>query len=227
MANFRTHISFGLAAGILGVIVIFGAAISHAPGFLIAVFVAVTLGSVLPDIDSDSGIPFSVAFGTLTVVASALTFSSVHKASGGSLIQDTVWAAVVGLFVWFVVGTVFKRITHHRGMAHSIPAAVLAGLCTFFLASRYAFTDAESFILASGMVGGFLIHLILDEIYAAVNFHGTTHMPNKAFGTALKFLSHSKFVNLTIYGTIIFLAAGNTQRLWHLAVNFWQIISGR
>ena len=37
MASFRTHISFGLGAGILGVIGLVGAAIADAPGFLIGV----------------------------------------------------------------------------------------------------------------------------------------------------------------------------------------------
>lgn len=224
MASFRTHISFGLGAGILGVIGLVSVAIADAPAFLIAVFAAVTLGSVLPDIDSDSGIPFNVAFGTLTVVASALTFSSVHRTTNGNIVQDIIWTLGVALFVWFVIGYIFKRFTRHRGMAHSIPAAVLSGLTTFFLASRYAFTDSESFILAVAMVLGFLIHLILDEIYAAINFHGKAFVPNKAFGTALKFGGGSKLVNIAIYGAIIFLAAGNTQRLWNLAESFWNTI---
>ena len=224
MASFRTHISFGLGAGILGVIGLVGAAIADAPGFLIAVFAAATLGSVLPDIDSDSGIPFHVSFGTLTIVASALVFSSVHEATNGDIRALVIWTVGTAVFVWVIVGYVFKRITRHRGMAHSIPAAVLAGLCTFFLASRYTFTDAESFILAVAMTAGFLVHLILDEIYAAVNFQGTVFIPNKAFGTALKFTSGNRFINFAIYGAIIFLAAGNIQRLWDLAISFWNTL---
>ena len=208
----------------MAVIALAGATMTNAPSFLIVVFVAVTLGSVLPDIDSDSGIPYNVAFGTLTVVASALTFTSVHKATNGNIVQDIVWTLVIAFFVWFVVGYVFRRITRHRGMAHSIPAAVLSGLCTFFLASRYAFSDAESFMLAAGITAGFLVHLLLDEIYAAVNFRGAPFVPNKAFGTALKFASPDKFINFAIYAAIIFLLAGNTQRLWNLAVSFWHNI---
>lgn len=220
MASFRTHISFGVALGVLGCIALTTAAATNAPALLVAVFALATLGSVLPDMDSDTGIPFHVAFGSLTVVVAVLAFLSAYKTApvNWRLVLITTGGAAV--LVWGVVGYAFKRVTRHRGMAHSLPAAFLAGLITFFLASRLYFSDQYSFMLGAAITFGYVLHLVLDELYAAVNFHGRLFVPNKAFGSALKVKSDSWAVNTAVYVAIVFLLAGNVQRLWGLAEGF-------
>jgi membrane-bound metal-dependent hydrolase YbcI (DUF457 family) len=220
MASFRTHVSFGIAAGILSAIVLSGLAAAQAPGFLITIFVVATLGSVLPDIDSDSGIPFHVAFGSLTIVVCSLVFLHFYNTIPRDYKMIAAWTAGTGVFVWGVVGYIFRRFTCHRGIAHSIPAALLAGLGTFFMATRLFFTEADAFILAIAMMVGFLVHLVLDEIWAVVNFHGELFVPNKAFGTALKFTSEDRLVNFMVYGAIIFLIYGNYAQFSSLAQDF-------
>lgn len=222
MASFRTHISFGIALGVLGCVALITAAITHAPLLLVAVFALATLGSVLPDMDSDSGVPFHVAFGSLTVVVTVLAFLSAYKTAPVNWRLVLIVTGGAAVFVWGIVGYVFKRITRHRGMAHSLPAALLAGLITFFLASRLYFSDQYSFMLGTAIVLGYVLHLALDELYAAVNFHGTLFIPNKAFGSALKVKSDSLVVNAAVYTAIFFLLAGNVQRLWGLAEGFWK-----
>lgn len=224
MASFPTHISFGIALGVLGVMVLTGLAFANAPSFLVVVFALATLGSVLPDMDSDSGIPFHVAFGSLTVVTAVLAFSSVHKTAPHNwriLLTSTMGTAV---FVWVVVGYFFKRITHHRGMAHSIPAALLSGLIAFFLATKFSFADIECFILGVATTAGFVLHLVLDEIWAGVNFHGHLFSPNKAFGSALKLWSDSTLVNVLVYGAILFFTVGNMQTYSALSKQFFRAI---
>ncbi len=222
MASFRAHISLGIASGILGMIGLISAAITDAPGFLMIVFVAATLGSLLPDMDSDSGIPFHIAFGSLSLVSAALTASSAYTENPHNLIRVALWAAGTFALVYVVGGFFFKRLTRHRGMAHSLPAAVLAGLTTFFLASHFSFTDTDAFLLMVAMMVGYVGHLILDELYAAVNFHGTPFIPNKALGSALKLSSDNTLINLATYGLILFFLAGNVWRFVNLAEDFWQ-----
>jgi membrane-bound metal-dependent hydrolase YbcI (DUF457 family) len=139
--------------------------------------------------------------------------------------QIALWAGGTFVFVYVIIGALFKRFTRHRGMAHSLPAALLGALITFFLATHYSFSDMDSFILAVAMFFGYTGHLILDELYAAVNFHGTPFVPNKALGSALKIVSGSKVINLAVYGSILFLVAGNTGRFVNLALKFWRIVS--
>jgi membrane-bound metal-dependent hydrolase YbcI (DUF457 family) len=220
MASFKTHISFGLAAGVLGVILLAGLSAGHVPDFFITVFVVATLGSVLPDIDSDSGLPFHVAFGSLTIVVCALVFIHFYNIQPRDMKVVLAWTAGTSIFVWGIMGYIFRRFTEHRGIAHSIPAALLAGLGTFFLATRFHFSEENAFILAIAMLGGFLTHLILDEIWAVVNWNGTMFIPNRAFGTALKFFSESRMVNLLVYGAIFMLMYGNYAQFNSLAQDF-------
>ncbi len=222
MASFRTHISLGIAIGILGVIGLVTLALFDAPGFLMAAWVAAVLGSVLPDIDSDSGIPFHVSFGSLSLVAAVLTAGSAYEETPGEWVRVALWGAGTFAFVYLVLGFIFKRFTRHRGMAHSLPAALVAGLATFFLASHFSFADAEAFVLGVAMTLGYLGHLVLDELYAAVNFHGTPFVPNKALGSALKLAGDDTLPNLMVYGLLLFLLSGNVGRFATLAEDFWQ-----
>jgi hypothetical protein len=80
----------------------------------------------------------------------------------------------------------------------------------------------EAFILAVSMLAGYVGHLILDELYAAVNFHGTPFVPNKALGSALKLASNDTLINLAVYGAILFMLAGNVGRFVNLAETFWR-----
>lgn len=222
MASFRAHISLGIATGVLGVIGLVTLALFEAPGLLMAAWVAAVLGSVLPDIDSDSGLPFHISFASLSLVVAALVGSSIYEETPAALGRVALWAVGGFAFVYLVLGAIFKRFTRHRGMAHSIPAALVAGLVTFFLASRFGFADEEAFVLGVAMVLGFLGHLILDELYAAVNFHGTPFIPNKALGSALKLYGNDALPNLMVYGLLLFLLAGNVGRFANLAEDLWQ-----
>lgn len=225
MASFRAHISLGIASGILGAIGLTSLAFSDELGYISIVFVAAVLGSIMPDMDSDSGVPFHVTFGSFSLVASALVGLSLYHETPLAWERVLLWTVGTFAFIYLVVGYFFKRFTRHRGMAHSLPAALLAGLVTFFLAVHFSFTDMEAFVLAVAMIAGYLGHLILDELYAAVNFHGTPFIPNKALGSALKFTSDNRLVTLTVYGAILFLSAGQVGRFANLAEKFWRTIA--
>jgi membrane-bound metal-dependent hydrolase YbcI (DUF457 family) len=222
MASFRAHISLGIASGILGALGLLTLAFSDELGFIAIVFVMAVLGSIMPDMDSDSGIPFHITFGSFATVAAALVFITLSRESPLVWERVLLWTASTFAFIYVVVGYCFKRFTRHRGMAHSLPAALLAGLVTFFLAVHFSFTDMEAFILAVSMLAGYVGHLILDELYAAVNFHGTPFVPNKALGSALKLASNDTLINLAVYGAILFMLAGNVGRFVNLAETFWR-----
>lgn len=224
MASFRSHVSLGIASGILGAVALVSLAVLDTPSFVLLMFVSAVLGSVLPDMDSDSGIPFHVSFSSFAVVAASLAGASVYQETPDDAVRVALWTAGAFVFVYLVLGSVFKRFTRHRGMAHSLPAALLAGLATFFLAVHFSFTDMEAFVLAVSMIAGYVGHLALDEVYAAVNFHGTPFIPNKALGSALKLFSNDRLVNLAVYGAILFLLAGNVGRFANLAEKFWRTI---
>jgi len=89
------------------------------------------------------------------------------------------------LAIRFGIGNLFKKFTKHRGMWHSIPAALVAGMATFLICLT---VDLEIRIYkAWAVVIGFISHLVLDEVYA-VNWEGKLPTAKRSFGTALKFI---------------------------------------
>lgn len=225
MASFRGHVSLGVATGVVMSVAALGLPVAFDPAFVFSVFWLAVLGSFLPDIDSDSGLPFNISFGAFTLLLVGYVLRYSWAQFNGSLLEVVFACFGALLFSWFVLGSLFKKFTKHRGMAHSIPAAFLSGVSVFFFAAYLHFTDLQSFILALSVSAGFLGHLIMDEIWAAVNFQGKLFVPNKALGSALKMYSDSRLANGAVYAAIIFFLSGNTSRflgLWNEVWNIWK-----
>lgn len=218
MASFKTHLSFGVALGAASIILTLSFGLVSADwSFMALLALLAVIGAILPDMDSDTGIPFHVTFGSLALTAGGLALWYALRHFPGD------WRWIAGLplgaafFVWAVLGTVFKKITHHRGIVHSIPAMLLAGMTAFSLAVVSGYADWESFLLGLAMALGFTLHLVLDEMYAAVNFHGTPFVPNKELGNALKLKSNSAGANAFVYIALFFLILKNGGTFAQLA----------
>ncbi len=210
MASFQTHLSFGIALGVASVgLTIFFNLVPADLSFLALLALLAVVGAILPDMDSDSGVPFHVTFGSLAITAGGLGLWYALRHFPG----DYRWIASLPIgamfFVWVVLGTIFKKLTHHRGIVHSIPAMLLAGLATFSAASLFNYAEWNSFLLGLAIASGYLLHLALDETYAAVNFHGVPFIPNKELGSALKFKSNSMGANAAVYIVLFFLILKN------------------
>lgn len=224
MASFRAHFSVGILLGVGAVAALVSFALADDVSFYIAVFVAAVIGGVMPDMDSDSGIPFHVTFGVLSCIAGSLALLHVLRIAPDDYQMMVIYPIGAMFIVWGVIGWMFKQVTHHRGMAHSLPAAILSGLVTFIVAQKYGFMEEDAYLLAVSLTVGFIGHLILDEVYAAVNFHGRPFVPNKAFGSALKFFSRDKLANVFVYGSIGFLLLGTWTDVFHLSQSLFQTI---
>jgi LexA-binding, inner membrane-associated putative hydrolase len=181
MANFTTHIVVGtLVAGSLATLTL--AADVIAPENLVAVTLAGTLGSILPDIDLKDSRPSRALFAGLAIFFSfAVLF---HFAPRLSILE--MWLLWVGtlLFVRYGLHTLFHKYAVHRGIWHSIAAGIvcsLAGAIFFYYALGRP--DGVAWLAAGFLFIGYLTHLILDEIYS-VDVMGA-HL-KKSFGTALK-----------------------------------------
>jgi len=74
MASFKTHLSFGAIIGIaITIFVSLYSLVSH-NNLLPILFFAAVLGSFLPDLDSDEGLPFQIVFGAFSLVGAGITF---------------------------------------------------------------------------------------------------------------------------------------------------------
>jgi hypothetical protein len=186
MASYQGHLSFsavlGAAYGGAGVWVW---DLDWGPVFLGAGLT--TLGGMLPDLDSDSGVPVRELFGVAAAAAPFLLFRRL-QGSGFSPEQTLVLLAAIYLIIRYAVSKVFKRFTVHRGMFHSIPGMLISGLTVFLL--YHTPNLWVRVYLACGTMLGFLSHLVLDELYA-VDFMGVRIKLNKFAGSALKLYSPS------------------------------------
>lgn len=198
MANFRTHVATSAALGAA-----FGA-VGHLqygmplPSAVIAGGLC-TLGGVLPDMDSDNGVIFRESLGVTAAVAPVLLLD--HFATWQLPRESlSLTIAAIYLFIRFGAGAILRRISVHRGMWHSIPAALLAGLL-IFAASAYQPQAIRLFKMA-GIVTGYLWHLVLDEIYAVEPRLGGVRL-KKSFGTALKFWGENPLANVWMYALLV------------------------
>ncbi|QQS61098.1 MAG: metal-dependent hydrolase [Candidatus Moraniibacteriota bacterium] len=220
MASFKTHITFGISLGVLGSVFMVVLALGENIDFLLALFILALLGSILPDIDSDSGIPFHLTFGSLSIISGVFVFFLLfERNSEDTLIKSIFGSVLVMLCVWGMIGGFFKKLTKHRGMVHSIPAALLFFLITFILTSKYFFENNEAFLLGLILGLGYVSHLILDEINSLVDFQGRRLIPKQSLGSSLKFFSSSKLINFLVYASIFLLFFPHKEDFKDLAMN--------
>jgi hypothetical protein len=157
---------------------------------------------MLPDIDSDTGVPLreTMAFSAAIVPMMLVSRLQALCAANG-LGHDAVVLAAVAMYllVRFGVTNMIRKFTVHRGMFHSIPAMLIfVGLA--FLVSGGASLEAR-YYKAGGVMGGFMSHLVLDEIYA-IDFAGGRWRLKKSFGTAIKFWGDDRWANFSTYAKL-------------------------
>lgn len=163
------------------------------PVFMGAGLTAVS--GMLPDLDSDSGVPVREMFNVSAAVTPFLMMPRL-SALGFSAEQTLAILAGVYFFIRYPLSAVFKRLTVHRGMFHSIPAMLIAGLAVFLLYHHP--TLLIRLFLSIGVMIGFLSHLVLDEL-CSVDLNGVKVSLNKFAGSALKFVSPSWTATLGFY----------------------------
>ena len=160
-----------------------------------------TVGGLLPDLDSDAGVPVRELFGLLAAAAVAVLFHPLRE-RGLPLEQALGVMAIAYMLIRYAVADFFRRITVHRGMFHSLPAMLIAGLVVYHL---YPSTNVLlRLYLAGGVMVGFLSHLVLDEL-CSVDFMGLTLRLNKYAGSALKFVSPSTPATIFTYVILVVL----------------------
>jgi hypothetical protein len=170
------------------------------------------LGGLLPDLDSQSGVPVRELFGLAAVVVPLMLLRRLIRA-GLTAEQIFVIMGGIYLFIRFGVRELFKRLTVHRGMFHSIPAMVVAGLVVF-LGYQHPALNVRLF-LSVGVMIGFLSHLVLDEV-CSVDLNGLVPKLNAFAGSAVKLSSKSVTANITCYSLLLvlsYLALNEAQQL--------------
>jgi len=151
------------------------------------------IGGILPDIDHDNSTPLKImhfVFANLTAF-----FVIYNNIAHFKLLEIFIIWGGIYLFFAFIF-YVFKKTTKHRGMIHSIPAGILFWFLASFLLYRLGFSLTQSYIIGLFLFSGYIVHLILDEIFS-VDLVG--RKIKKSFGSALKICSKDKKINFFVY----------------------------
>jgi hypothetical protein len=180
MANFNTHFNVAAFTSTIeaGTMYYSGLVTKPEATFL---FIGGILGGILPDIDSNYSTPTKMMqyiFSNLISFFVLFNYIGVYPIINLILIWIGTFAIIMLLF------QIFNKITTHRGMFHSIPAAIIFWFI-FSLIFYYIFKFNYLFSWYFGMFIflGYITHLTLDEIYS-IDLKGKKI--KKSFGTALK-----------------------------------------
>jgi len=192
MANFHTHLNISAFGSAVGSGMMFYSGLTTKPESVL-LFSAGIIGGILPDIDSDNSTPVKIM---KYIFANLISFFILFKYIGiypiGNLILIWILSFVSSLFIF----SIFNRLTHHRGMFHSIPAAFIAWF-SFSLLFYYVFhyNYLISWYFGMFVFGGYIIHLVLDEIYSVDLSNAKI---KRSFGSALK-LFNKDYKIVTIF----------------------------
>ncbi len=186
MASYAVHVG----GGIIGSTVF--AAASYFTGLLDfysvpLLFGAGVLGSIFPDVDSDHSTPIKIIFRILTllIVLGFLYLFEIDKTLFEyGLLMTICMIAAIYIIINHTLKYVFKKLTRHRSIFHSLLAiVVLSGTLIIILNEVYEI-DAKTACFAGTAFGfGYFIHLCLDEVYS-VDF--ANNKLKVSHGTALK-----------------------------------------
>ncbi len=199
MADFRSHITVSSIAGAA-----FGFA-GYRMGVPVETAILAgglcSISGMLPDLDSDSGVPLREAVGFASALVPMLMVDRLHR-MGLNFEYMVIVSAGIYLFIRFVVAEIFRRFTVHRGMWHSVPAALSIGMFSFLVCSSEDVSIRLFKTLA--VVLGFMSHLLLDEVWS-VDFKKGRSQFKRSFGTALKFWGNNPRANIASYAILIVL----------------------
>ncbi len=212
MAGYKAHFAFGVltaACVAVAMLVISWVSLTVMP----LVFLLAVIGSMLPDIDSDTGLPVRLLFGTLAVATIGLALFYMMNSTATSWLQQGLIGVGAGLFVYFIIGGIFKHFTEHRGVFHSIPAALVMGLVAMSVSGLLGLGEKMALVVGLAITAGYLSHLVLDEINSTVNLSGIPFKPKKSLGTALKLTGGSKMMTTAIYIALVVFLVMNADRL--------------
>lgn len=197
MADFKTHVTFSSVLGCGYAFAGMTAGVDMSTSLVAGGLCGVS--GMLPDVDSDSGIPRRETMGFAAAIVPMLM---VHRFQEFNLTHDQMVLSAAGLYfgIRFGLSKLIGRFSVHRGMWHSIPAALIFAGLAFLITGT---NDLSlKYFKAFAVFLGTMSHLVLDEVYS-VDTRGVVPRFKKSFGTAVKFWGKSPWANFSTYAKLI------------------------
>jgi membrane-bound metal-dependent hydrolase YbcI (DUF457 family) len=156
------------------------------------------VSGMLPDLDSESGVPVREGSAFAAAVVPMLMIERFQHL-GWSVETIAMVGGAIYLAIRWTLPYLLAKFSNHRGMWHSLPALLIAGLLACRVCSGPNL--GIRFFKAGGVMLGYFSHLLLDEIYSIDMRRGRFRLKS-SFGTALKFYSKSAYANLSTYAKL-------------------------
>ena len=196
MADFKTHWQVGAFVSV-GASLVSSWANWIPPQMIPMVAFAGLLGSIIPDIDSNTSKPLRLIFGGMAVICPPLLIWQIPFFHIHTERVILVWA--LGSFLIAVpLKGIFKKCTLHRGAFHSLPAACIFGEWIYLFTTRISFDEWSRYTIGGVAMIGYLTHLLLDEIWS-VDFNGIFIKKKRSLGTAFSFSGASLSSTVILY----------------------------
>lgn len=204
LAGFRKHIEVAsIGSAVLATSILAANIVS--PKEALILWLGGTLGGILPDVDSDNSSSLNLVFGLLSFLLLCLTLSQFSA----RLSTLGIWIMMIAVYVVlnYIIRPVFEYFTVHRGVFHSLLSAAffLFGI-TAAAHTVLGLSHFMSWMLGFFVFSGFIIHLVLDELYS-VDLSNVRI--KRSFGSALKLfeykdLKSSSLMLLAVLGLFYF-----------------------
>lgn len=217
VAEFKTHLTVTSIGSSIASTMLLASAMAT-PMEVLLYFTLGVVGGLLPDIDSDNSLPVRLLF---TFIATVISFLVMFRQQTDNTVVELflVWMGSF-IFIKYFLFSLFTKITVHRGILHSIPAAVLYGFVTIILLYHlFHFNEFVSWMAGLFVFGGCILHLLLDELFS-LNLTGSG--PKKSTGTAFKFgnagdLKSTFFIYLVI--VLLFVSTPEHKQFFSTILN--------
>lgn len=170
---------------------------------VILYFTLGTVGSLLPDIDANDSVPIQITFSVASILLAFVTMFFFAAIFYSVMELVLIWLVTYLLLRW-IIFALFSRLTTHRGIFHSLPAALFFGFVSAAVAHRVMGVDPQQAWMSGLFITyGYIVHLALDEFFS-VNIFGIR--TRRSFGSAMKLYSRGSFTT-SLYMYLALMAA--------------------
>jgi len=198
LALFSTHINAAVVSSGFIIVPLHSSGFINVNESLGLLFIGIVSG-VLPDIDSDNSKPVKYLFRFISIIIPLILLLIIDKKA--SLLYMILLWGLSGVILDVLFFKIILDYTKHRGIFHSIPMAILMGEIGFLLFEKvFGFSSRVATFGGFFVFYGYMIHLILDEIYS-VNALG--FRLKNSFGSALKLFSRDNLIGTFFVYTFI------------------------
>jgi hypothetical protein len=186
MANFKTHLVIASGASTGAAFMAVNMQLVSAVDTLWLIFLG-AVGGMLPDIDASNSRPVRLLFSVLALMGVA---GVMHIFNGKyTSYQLLIAAGVTYPVIRYGIFALFNRLTIHRGVFHSLLAALFFTLLMTCISYYFIHLKViQAWLNGLFIAIGFIVHLFLDELYSVDLLNSRM---KKSFGTAMKVISYN------------------------------------